>query len=259
MLERNRSLVGVDDVTWLMLDPANPLCKLPRIGNCGREEHQAHGVWQQNHHLLPDDAPVTVLHVVHLVKDHPCHLPRHIRAPVQHGPQDFCGHDHAGRMWVDGHITCHQAYILELVLKVPVLLVTQGLNGRGVDDPLLVSKSHGDGILCDHRLSGRGVRSHHDRLPALQTSHSRLLERIQLEGIRLGRSRRHRRGRLPSTFCWSDTLVCAISLARTYLHIVNLQDRLGRDIYRLYLRSLCLTTSGELLLRLLGRWSPTGR
>lgn len=51
------------------------------------------------------------------------------------------GHDKAGGSGVDGDITGHQANILELFVHLSVLLVTQGLDGAGEDDPLLLPQS----------------------------------------------------------------------------------------------------------------------
>ncbi len=44
-------------------------------------------------------------------------------APVEHGAQDFGGHDDAARVGVDGHVTCHQPHVLKLLAQLPELLV----------------------------------------------------------------------------------------------------------------------------------------
>jgi hypothetical protein len=55
MLKRRRSEVGVNDVTWLIVQLANPFCKLHRVGNgCGKE-NVADFMWKQDNGLLPHD------------------------------------------------------------------------------------------------------------------------------------------------------------------------------------------------------------
>mmetsp|Transcript_8957 Transcript_8957/g.23121 ORF Transcript_8957/g.23121 Transcript_8957/m.23121 type:complete len:409 (-) Transcript_8957:529-1755(-) len=158
VLERDWSLLRVDDVAGLVLYSADPLRELARVRDRGGEEDQAHRVRQQDNGLLPDDTAVTISHVVHLVKHYPSHLTANLRSAVEHGPQDLGGHDHARGVWVDRHISRHQADVLELVLQVAVLLITQGLDGRRVDDSLFVPQCHGDCVFRNHGLTCRRVR-----------------------------------------------------------------------------------------------------
>mmetsp|Transcript_99450 Transcript_99450/g.221923 ORF Transcript_99450/g.221923 Transcript_99450/m.221923 type:complete len:239 (-) Transcript_99450:36-752(-) len=90
-------------------------------------------------------------------------------------------------MGVDRDVARHEPHILELVLQVAVLLIAQSLDRRGVDNPLLVPKCHGDGIFSDHCLSSRGVGSDEDGLVLLQATDCLLLEGIELEAILLRR------------------------------------------------------------------------
>ena len=55
-------------------------------------------------------------------------------------------HDEAGSGGVDGDVAGHQAHILELFVHLPVLLVAQGLDRAGEDDPLLLPECQGDGV-----------------------------------------------------------------------------------------------------------------
>ncbi len=48
-------------------------------------EHHLGGPWQEDDGLLPHDAPVAVLHVVHLVEDDPRQLPQQLRTPAGTG------------------------------------------------------------------------------------------------------------------------------------------------------------------------------
>mmetsp|Transcript_106651 Transcript_106651/g.306834 ORF Transcript_106651/g.306834 Transcript_106651/m.306834 type:complete len:360 (-) Transcript_106651:293-1372(-) len=187
VLKRHWPLLGVDHVAWLVLNPADPLRELPGVRDRGGQEDQPDGVGQQDNGLLPDHPSVSVSHVVDLIEDHPSHLPADVRTPVQHGPQDLGGHDHARRVRVDRDVAGHQPDILELVLQVPVLLVAQRLDRGGIDNPLLVPQSHGDGILRDHGLAGRRMRRHKNGLAVLETRRRLALEDVEGEGVGLRR------------------------------------------------------------------------
>lgn len=56
-------------------DPASKLCC---VGQRGRQEHHPDGSGQEDDGLLPDHPPLPVLHVVHLIKHHPRHLPQQL-------------------------------------------------------------------------------------------------------------------------------------------------------------------------------------
>jgi hypothetical protein len=66
--------------------------------------------------------------------------------PVQHGPQDLCGHDEATGRGVDGDVTRHQPDVGEDLAEVAKLLVGQCFERRRVDDALVVAEAGGDGV-----------------------------------------------------------------------------------------------------------------
>ena len=80
----------------------------------------------------------------------------------------FSSHDETRGRGVDGDITGHQAYVVELFEQISVLLIAQGFDRRGVDDTLLVTQGHGDSVQCDHCLTSRGVRTDQDTVALLQ-------------------------------------------------------------------------------------------
>lgn len=55
VLQRRRSVVGVDDVARLLMGRADPLGKLHRVRDRGRQEDVADFVRQEDDRLLPDD------------------------------------------------------------------------------------------------------------------------------------------------------------------------------------------------------------
>jgi hypothetical protein len=69
--ERRRPLVGVDDVARARVQEGDPARKLERVRQRRGEEDHPHLGRHQDDHLLPDDAALAVLHVVHLVEDDP--------------------------------------------------------------------------------------------------------------------------------------------------------------------------------------------
>ena len=72
-------------------------------------------------------------------------------SPDKKRDSNLCCHDEAGSGGVDGDVTGHESHILELFIHLSVLLVGEGLDGAGEDDPLLLSESERYGI------STRGV------------------------------------------------------------------------------------------------------
>lgn len=74
VLKRSGSEVSVHHVAGLLVQMANPACKLAGVGQSGRQEHHAYSLGQEDDSFLPNHSPLTVLHVVHLIKDDPCHL-----------------------------------------------------------------------------------------------------------------------------------------------------------------------------------------
>lgn len=83
-------------------------------------------------------------------------------------------------------VTSHQPNICELLAELPVLLVAQGLERGGVDDPLLVPERHGDGILGNDGLPRGSVRGDKHGLVPLQARDGGALEGVELERVLLG-------------------------------------------------------------------------
>lgn len=169
MLQRHRTVLCVHHVHLLVVDLRDPAGEVARVGNSGREKHEANGVGQENNRLLPHHAALLVAHVVDLIVDHPRHLTQNITALVQHRTQNLRRHHQNRSVRIDRHVARHQTHVRKLLLQVAVLLVTQSLDGRCVHDALVVAKTHGDGILGDGCLSSRCVRRHQHRFLAFQT------------------------------------------------------------------------------------------
>ena len=50
------------------------------------------------------------------------------KLPVKHAAQDLSGHHHAGCIWSDRNISCHQSNVfIKLITQFPKFLVAQGL------------------------------------------------------------------------------------------------------------------------------------
>lgn len=187
VLQRSGPVIGVNDVTRLLVQVAHPLGELAGIRNGGREEDVAHIVRQQDERLLPDDTALLVTHVVNLIEDHPAHLAHDLAAAVQHVPQDLGGHDQARGRGIDGHIARDQTDVLELVGELAELLVGQSLDGRSVDDALLGGQRLGDGVLGHHSLARRRVGGDQDALAVVDAQDRLALEGIEHKGVFLGR------------------------------------------------------------------------
>lgn len=173
-------------MTGLLVQTAYPLCKLGCVRHGSRQKDHLDGRGQENYTLLPHNSSLTILHVMNLIKYNPSNLLDHLGTPVEHGPEDLGRHDQACGIRLERHITRHQPDICELLAELPVLLVAQGLERGGVDDPLLVAERHGDGVLGDNGLPSRGVRGDEHRLVPLQARDGDALEGVELERVLLG-------------------------------------------------------------------------
>lgn len=89
VLEGRRSVVGVDDVAWLVVGLADPFCELHSVGDGGGQEDVVDFWREQDDGLFPYHTTLLVTHVVDLVENNPGHFAHHLRAPVQHGPQNL--------------------------------------------------------------------------------------------------------------------------------------------------------------------------
>lgn len=76
--------VCIHNMARLLVQMAHPASKLAGIGQGGRKEHHAYALGQEDDGLLPHNAPLPVLHVMHLIKDHPGNLSKDLRTPAQH-------------------------------------------------------------------------------------------------------------------------------------------------------------------------------
>lgn len=81
-----------------------------------------------------------------VMRDACCRLVCMIRTLKLRRGSHLCCHDKTGGGRVDGNVTSHQSHVLELFIHLSVLLVREGFDGAGEDDPLLLSKSQSDGI-----------------------------------------------------------------------------------------------------------------
>ena len=92
--------VGVDHVAGLLAQVGHPGGKLDGVGQRSRQEHHLGLLRQEDDGLLPDHAALPVLHVVHLVKDDPGHLPLQLGAPVAASQAGVgqCAHTNGGPM-----------------------------------------------------------------------------------------------------------------------------------------------------------------
>ena len=73
-------------------------------------------------------------------------------APVQHGAQDFGGHDQAVGVLLDLHISSEQPHI-ELGAHVSELLVADGLDRSSVHSLGLVQLRKRKRVLCQHSFA----------------------------------------------------------------------------------------------------------
>jgi hypothetical protein len=58
MLKRRRSEIGIHNVTRLIVELGDPLGELHTVGNGGRKEDVANGMWQQDNGFLPHDSSI---------------------------------------------------------------------------------------------------------------------------------------------------------------------------------------------------------
>mmetsp|Transcript_12122 Transcript_12122/g.35429 ORF Transcript_12122/g.35429 Transcript_12122/m.35429 type:complete len:237 (+) Transcript_12122:1893-2603(+) len=186
MLQGHGTVVGIHDMTRLMMYAGDPIDELLGIGDCGGEEDEAYAVREEDNGFLPDYATFFVSHVVHLIEDHPSHLPHHLAAPIQHAPQNLGRHDQTRRIRVNRNVPRHQPDVLKLLAQISKFLIRQRLNRRRVHHPLTIPQGFRNGILRDSRLSRRGVGRHQYTLALLDVPNRGFLERIELKRINLG-------------------------------------------------------------------------
>ena len=188
----------------LLAHPAHPVRKVGHVGHGGGEADEGHGAGQQNQGLLPHDAPLRVIHVVHLVKHHVLKVTQRVAAPVQHGAQHLGGHDEAGCGRVQCHVTGEEAGVETSGAEVAVLLVADRLDGAGINRLRFPTGCQRQRVHGGHRFPGAGVGGHKHVMPSLQMHDGLLLETIQLVRERVGQptGRRLKRFKLTLPACW---------------------------------------------------------
>ena len=188
VFQRHGAFDRARDEHLLAFRATDPVGELPHVWHGGGEEHEADVRRKHDDHLLPDDAALGVVDVVHLVEDDPLHVADEVRAAVQHRSQNFRGHDEARRVRLDAHVPREQPDV-ELLPEIAKLLVADGLDRRRVNRPRAVFRRQRERVLRHHRLPGGRVRRHEHALPALQTIHSLFLKPVQRERKRVRRFR----------------------------------------------------------------------
>ncbi|CAI8169321.1 MAG: Uncharacterised protein [Synechococcus sp. CC9902] len=137
----------------------DPVGELPGVGDSGGEGQQLNRRRAVNDGLLPDRAPLGVIHVVALVKHHRLNIGERIitfiRFGVEHVAKDLGGHHHDRGLAIHTQITGHQTDVLvsELLSEIPQLLVGEGLQRSCVEDLLAMGQGAINGVLTHERLA----------------------------------------------------------------------------------------------------------
>ena len=186
MAEGHRPMDAVDQGarTMNLLDPVRQL--IP-VGHGGGEGQKLHGPWTVDDGLLPDGAPLAVVHVVALIQHHRLHPRQRIvqlALAVEHVAENLRGHHHHRRLPIDGQVPREQPHPLgtERSAKIPQLLVGQGLEGGGVKYPPSMGQRPVDGVFPDQRFTGPRRGAHHQGLALVDGSQGVLLKSIQGKG-----------------------------------------------------------------------------
>jgi len=174
-------MLSVLNVDFLLFGASDPVGEFKVVGNRRRKHYYADGVWQLHNDLLPDTAALFIVNVVDLIEDDPFNVLDLAAVVVKHRLEDFGCHDQTGCVLIELDIASDDANIPKLQLEVPVFLVTQGLNRRGVNRLGHVSSGKRDGILRDHCLTRRGMGCNHNTVTLLQPVDGALLKVIKLE------------------------------------------------------------------------------
>ena len=191
VVEGNRPVNAVNQGagTMHLLDP---VLQLLSVGHGGGEGKKLHRAWAVDDGFFPDGAPLAVVHVVALIEDHRLH-PRQgivqLALAVEHVAEDLRGHHHHRRLPIQGQIPREQTHPFgaERGAKIPQLLVGEGLEGGGVEDPPAMGQCPVDGVFPDQGFAGAGGGAHHQRLALIDGGQGLLLEGIQGEGKQPGR------------------------------------------------------------------------
>ena len=133
-------------MTSVIVNRCDPGAKLSCVGNCGREKDKAHAVWQQNDGFFPNNAALTIAHVVHFVENDPRHFLHDLGAAIEHAAKNLRRHDKTRGSRVDANVASHQANVFELFVQIAILLVGQRFDRRRVDDALAFLERHGNRV-----------------------------------------------------------------------------------------------------------------
>ena len=182
VLKRSWSEIGVDNVTGLVVGFGDPFGKLHGVWNGSRQEDIPDLVGQQDNSLFPDDTSRLVAHVVDLIEHDPCNFAHNLRTAVKHRTQNLGGHNQTGGGRVDCDISSHQSNVAKFGLELTVLLVTQRLDGTGVDDSLVVLQTLCNRIFSNNSFTRTGVRGDQYTLITLDRHDRHLLEGVESEG-----------------------------------------------------------------------------
>ena len=186
-VQRNRPVITHHQRgrTMNLLDPVG---QLPGIGHGGGERYQLHRGWAVNDRLLPDRAPLRVVHVVALIEHHRFHISQGIvmliRLGVEHVAEDLRGHHHDGGLAIHAEVTGHQTHVLraELIAEIAQFLIGESLQRCGVEDLLAMGQGTMNGVFTDQGFAGSCGGTDHDRMSLVEGIHGLQLKIIQREG-----------------------------------------------------------------------------
>ncbi len=144
---------------------ADPVGQLGRVGDRGRQAHEAHRRRKVDDDLLPHRAAVGVLEVVDLVEHDPLEALQGRGAAVDHVAEHLGGHHHHLGVAVDRRVARQQPDPVGAVEahEVVVLLVRERLDGGRVEGPATRGERHRHRMLGHHRLARAGGGADEDR------------------------------------------------------------------------------------------------
>jgi hypothetical protein len=134
MLKRNWPMKSFHDVDHSPFSSSNPVCKLHIIWYC-RTQHDNTNVFRKHDNsLFPDDSSFLIVYVMHLIKYDPLNISYHFSSSIQIISQNFGCHDNARCLWIQGNISSYNSDRFKLLTQLTILLITQCLNRRSVDN-----------------------------------------------------------------------------------------------------------------------------
>ena len=178
----------------------DPLGDFVGVGHRRRETHELNVVRKVDDDFLPDRTSVGVLDEVDLVEHDRSEGVETTRTRIDHVSQNLGRHHHHGRVAVDGVVAREQTYPVTAVQshQVVVLLVREGLDGRGVERSPPLGQGTVDSVFGDHRLATSGGCGDHHRGAGIDRIHGVELETVERKPVPLderGANRVHERRR----------------------------------------------------------------